>query len=453
MALSNPVIFVPGITGTYLSDDYPLPPEAVWSERFFLGVVVGQRNDFERVSLHPDNPRYEAREPARVTSGQLYHTAYEEIIEELRYNLADRKDLPVPVYPFSYDWRLPLEQIEAQFADFVEEIIDRTRLMGRRYRRYAECRTANLVGHSMGGLIIAGYLANCASGRKESKIGKVVTLATPFQGSYEAVVKVATGTGDLGTSVPSPRERRAARLTPSLYHLIPSFENALDVQGDEETDSPATSWFDPEIWQLSIIESLADYIRTHAVAPGNRAARLNKARGLLGGFLRTAQSHRSKVSLLKLKDVGLGANDWLCVVGVNARTRVALPIIKKGGEHEFILRGSDRKDRWTKGSTPEERRLTGDETVPFEGAIPQFLDYENLVCVTPDDFGSWELGNKLKSGLVGFHGILPNMNLLHRLIVRHFTGLRDRHGNTWAWPPPGVEYKDWKPPMRWLRKK
>ena len=52
-----PVILVPGITGTYLRDEYRLPPDRVWS-------VL--QHDFSRVALHPDDPRYEAVEPARV---------------------------------------------------------------------------------------------------------------------------------------------------------------------------------------------------------------------------------------------------------------------------------------------------------------------------------------------------------------------------------------------------
>ena len=51
-----PVIFVPGITGTYLRDEYQLPPDRVW------GVI---EHNFGRVALHPDDPRFEAVEPAR----------------------------------------------------------------------------------------------------------------------------------------------------------------------------------------------------------------------------------------------------------------------------------------------------------------------------------------------------------------------------------------------------
>lgn len=452
MALADPVIFIPGITASYLTDEYPVSPENVWR---------AIHKDYERISLHPDNPRYEVREPARLSAGQLYEIAYEEIIEELRDNLSSRYAPPVPVYPFPYDWRLSLDQIEARLAEFVEEVIERTRLMSRTYPGYADCKRVNLVGHSMGGLIIAGYLAKCMSGQKESKVGKVVSLASPFQGSYEAVVKVTTGTAILGMSRSSSRERRAARLMPSLYHLIPSFENALDIgtnvrpvadQEPKPTYGESRSWFDPHIWQPSIVESIADYIGRHSTHRGNKQAQLSRARELFAGLLTTAANHRAKIDGLKLDTVGLRPNDWLCIVGVGARTRVALRIRESGQSRrpEFRLRGSDRKNLWRKaGRTPNEQRMTGDETVPFEGAIPKFLDYENLVCVTPEDFGYWEVADRvfwLRAG--GFHGILPNMNLLHRMIVRHFVGQTARHSNTWGYPPPGVQPRDWKPPIR-----
>ncbi len=44
------------------------------------------------------------------------------------------------------------------------------------------------------------------------------------------------------------------------------------------------------------------------------------------------------------------------------------------------------------------------------------------------------------------------MNVIHRLIVRHFTGRRDRHDNTWGRPAPGVG-SDWNPPLKGLRNK
>ncbi|MGB8274955.1 MAG: alpha/beta hydrolase, partial [Alphaproteobacteria bacterium] len=191
MPLPNPVIVIPGITAIYLRDEYTLPPDVIWS------VLT---KEFERAALHPDNTRYEAQEPARVAPGQLYEIAYRELIEELRHNLCERVDEPVPVFPFGYDWRQPLASVEQQLAVFIDEVIARTALL-RHYDRdgYATEPKVNLVGHSMGGLVIAGYLERTG---RNAKVAKVATLATPFRGSFEAVIKVTTGTGNLGTEAP-----------------------------------------------------------------------------------------------------------------------------------------------------------------------------------------------------------------------------------------------------------
>ena len=59
MALPHPVIIVPGITATYLHDEYPLPPEDIWQ------VIKKQ---YERIALHPNDLRYEVLEPDRKST-------------------------------------------------------------------------------------------------------------------------------------------------------------------------------------------------------------------------------------------------------------------------------------------------------------------------------------------------------------------------------------------------
>ncbi len=436
MPLSNPVIFVPGITATYLRDQYPLPPELVWS--------VMTKN-YARATLHPNNLQYEAQEPARLVPDQLYEIAYEEIIEELRYNLRASEEDIVPVYPFGYDWRQPLNVIEGQLDAFIDEVIERTKLMRNYYAEdYQSAPKVNLVGHSMGGLIIAGYL----EGNGAAKVDKVVSLASPFQGSFETVIKVTTGTANLGTEPPSSREREAARLTPALYHLIPSFRSGLEVG-----PGLPSNLFDPGIWQPSIIETIKEFIRLHGTVPRPpRREIARQAEELFKGLLDAARKHRRRLDRLKLDQVGMDQTDWLCVVGVDAVTRVKLQVVKVGGKPNFAFRSSDRMNNWTEGDDAE-RRLTGDGTVPFEGAVPKFLPYESLICVTPDDYGYWEVADRTTTALAGFHGILPNMNMLHRLIVRHFTGRPDRHGNTWGRPAPGVSPSAWNPPIVDLKPK
>jgi pimeloyl-ACP methyl ester carboxylesterase len=424
-----PAIVVPGITATYLTDEYPLPPEQIWT------VMT---KEYERTSLHPDNLRFEAIEPARVKPGQLYEIAYDEVIQELRHNLAQSADEPAPVYPFGYDWRQPLADIEQQLAAFIDEVIERTKLLRHYYKAgYADDPKVNLVGHSMGGLIIAGLLER--SGRQH-RIHKVATLATPFQGSLEAVVKATTGNANLGSSEPSSREREAARVTPGLYHLLPSFAAGLTIPAD----LPQTL-FDPDVWQPSVVQTIEDYIRLHGVSQADRKV---QARNLFTALLQQARAHRQRIDGLKLAAIGMKPADWLCVVGVNAKTRVQLSVVKRGKAPDFEFSRDDIQDHW-KPDDPAApaaiRRLTGDNTVPFEGAVPRFLALENLVCVTPGDFDFWEIKNRALAEAAGFHGILPNMDMLHRLIVHHFTGRKFRPDTIWGRPAPGIA--NWQPPI------
>lgn len=435
MPPSHPVIVVPGITATYLRDLYPLPPETIWA-------VVSK--DYGRAKLHPDDLRYEAREPATVRPDQVYEIAYEELVEELRFNLAEREDEPVPVFAFGYDWRQPLEQIEERLAGFIDEVIARTRLM-RHYARagYDTAPKVNLVGHSMGGLLVAGYVERFGA----DKVGNVATLASPYRGSFEAMVKVTTGTANIGGSVPSSREREAARLTPALYHLVPSFET-----GVETAPGLPGSTFEPGLWQPSIIDTVASYIARHGVAPPRRKAELREQAGaVFAAMLAGARAHRTRLEGLQLADRGLAPDRWLCVIGVDAVTRVRMRVERRRGKPYFRLSSADRLNEW-ETEDAEARRLSGDGTVHFRGAVPAFLPYESLVCVSPEDFGYWEIGDKAAVRLGGFHGLLPNMNMLHRLIVRHFTGRGDPKRNTWGRPAPGVAPGDWQPPLALRRK-
>jgi pimeloyl-ACP methyl ester carboxylesterase len=426
-----PTIIVPGITASYFLDEYTLPPDVVWS------VLT---KNYERTSLHPDDLTYEAVEPARIVSGQVFEVAYNELINELRYNLRVSEDLSVPVFPFSYDWRQPIETAEDKLSDFIKEVISRTKLL-RHYDKagYGDDPKVNLIGHSMGGLVITGYLQKYPS---QKRIHKVVTLATPFQGSFEPIIKVITGTADLGESAPSSREREAARLTPALYQLMPSFRSGfVTAPGLPETI------FDPNIWQPSIIKTIEEYLRLYGLGRSNRK---EQARSIFTHILESASYHRRRIDRFELSAAGLNDGDWLCIVGVNAITRVQLKVVKRGNIPQFQFSSSDRKNEWG-NDNPVIRRMTGDGTVPFEGALPKFLDEKNIICLTPEDYGYWEVQDRLVSTVAGFHGILPNMDMIHRLIVVHLSGRNSRYGNIWGRRAPGVS--EWSPPISNLKEK
>lgn len=431
MAPSNPVIVLPGITANYLDDLYPLPPESIWR------VLEGSK-DFERAALHPDNLAYEAVEPARVRPGQIYEIVYRELVEELRFNLTEREDKPVPVYPFGYDWRQPIEIAAEALGDMIDETIERTLLM-RHYGNtaYAEEPKVDLVGHSMGGLVIATYLRKVGS----AKIGKVVSLATPFRGSFEPFLKIMTGTADLGASAPSSREREAARLVPALYQLLADMPGSITFTHDGKRANP----FDPTNWQPSVVATIKEFIRRHGLKPSNRA---EQAQELFSALLAGGKRFRTLINGFSLTDAGLTSDDWLCIAGANTDTRVRLRIRKSGTSASFVFRSEDRANEW-KETDPRLADQTGDGTVPLASAMPAFLPREKVVCVIPKDFGYWEdFQDRTIMRWAGFHGMMPTMNLVHRLIVRFLRNQRPQHGNTWGHPPPGVSEARWDPPFK-----
>lgn len=436
MSIQNPVIVIPAITGSELRDEYPVDPQVIWS------AVLHKQ--YERGTLHPDDIRFDLLEPARVRANALFPLIYSQLIEELRYNLADSPDKPVPVFPFAYDWRQPLVQTEALLKDFIAEVIGRTKLLRHYYKsKWMDDPRVNLVGHSMGGLVIAGYLQGAGA---LHSVGKVATLGTPFQGSFEAVLKVVTGTASLGSNGGNSREREAARLTPALYHLVPDFDHAVVDPNGQPVDL-----FKVDAWQPGVIETLVTFISTFGRDPARRKADLQtSARQLLQTLLDQAAAHRARVRALDLASIGMDMKSWLAVIGIRAVTRVQLLMrTSDQGLPIFDLRADDRRDEWTP-DFPSVR--TGDQTVPYLGAKPPFLHPSHLVCVQPSDLGYFEMGDRVLRTATGLHGLLPNMNLVQRLVVAHFTGVVN-FDNVWGMPAPDVNPSDWDPPVKGLRVK
>jgi hypothetical protein len=192
------------------------------------------------------------------------------------------------------------------------------------------------------------------------------------------------------------------------------------------------------------VDSIAEFIRKNGLP--SQKTKKQEALEVFTFLLNQAKTHRDRIDNFSLSKAKMTDKNWLAVVGVDTETRVQLRIKKRGNQPEFDLRSKDRSNHW-EDDDPQVKRLTGDGTVPYEGAVPQFLTEKNLVLVTPDDYGYWEIQDRTLSAAAGFHGILPNMNMLHRLIVRFFTDKPDKRRNTWGRPAPGVGKNEWDPPL------
>jgi hypothetical protein len=136
---------------------------------------------------------------------------------------------------------------------------------------------------------------------------------------------------------------------------------------------------------------------------------------------------------------------------VDETTRVDMKIVKDDhGGPWFQLSDGDVRNDW-KSNDPKQRIFTGDSTVPYLGARSNFIPVEQVVCLTPDDFGFWEFKDKLLEK-TGFHSSLPDMNLVQRLIVSHFKG--QPYGDVWGRPAPDLPAgTKWDPPIAGLARK
>ena len=425
--MQNPVIVVPGITVTDLVDDYPLNADEIWTMVF--------NKEYDRVALHPDDLRYEAVEPAHVVAGQVF-PIYSDLIRALRHELSLRADQPTPVFAFPYDWRMDVRSTADKLGRFVDEVIARTRLL-KHYAR-ADDLKVDLIGHSMGGLVITEYLAQR---RRRSAVEKVVTIGTPYRGSIEAIVKITTGMSLITGPEPKEREREAARVTPSLYQLFPSYEGATtDIDGKD------VDMFDPDNVQASIVDSLAEFVRLYSVSTRS-SMRRERARTILGEMLGNARRHRRNVERFRLSDAGIGRGDWLAVIGIGERTRVEMTINRTANGSRFVIDESQFVNEISKSSDGIAR--TGDGTVPLAAAIPPFLPATKPVCVKDSDLDFLELRDRIMVGLGGLHGLLPRINLVQRLVTKH---LNPRYrGRVWGRRLPGV--RSWNPPIKGLRER
>lgn len=391
MAAQPPVIVLPGITATVLDDYYPLEPEEVWS--------AIRHKEFERIALHPDDLRYEALEPARVLPKGPFDLVYGDLVDALRHDLSKKKDKPTPVFGFGYDWRQDCTRTAAQLDSFIEEVLARTALLP--HYKADKPKAVDLVGHSMGGLIIARYLKDKQDQKKPSKVRRVVTLGTPFRGSIHAIQKLAVGMGFLTGDSPRDRERETGRTIPALYQLLPSYAGAITA----DAGVPSTAIFDLKAWQPSLLATLKEYIRI-------QKADID-ADTLLKGYLDAAKAFIDAVNGLRPDAVLPEKKDgWLPIVGIDHKTHVTAHIEMWKGSPWFKF-----PDEVNGGLRSQD---TGDGTVPFLGACPDpaFLERERLVCVTKAELSFWEFRDKVLVELAGLHGFLPKINLVQKATIR-----------------------------------
>ncbi len=225
------IIFVPGIKGTKLVDTYPTDFKVRWSlEDMVVGNIFEDTLDFEL-----QEGLYDVDDTHLFREWELINYAYERIVERLR------KWITPQLYTFPYDWRKPIEWNAKRLKAFIEHVQGKLKADGQE-------PTVSFFTHSMGGLVLRSALG---LGRPKpfDGIGRIAFVAPPFRGSC-GIPEVLIAGEKNGWFSNEEDFRKLARSFPSIYQMIPSFENAAIAA----KDGRELNLFNIKNWQQNVAQ-------------------------------------------------------------------------------------------------------------------------------------------------------------------------------------------------------
>ena len=235
---NSPCIVIPGIEGSNLANWYPLAPQTSWSTSQVVETSFAAP-DFDALALD-DAGEADLTENVVTLAAGLLGAAYGPLVAGLRGRSG------VPAYLFPYDWRYS-NVVSAQRLVHVV-----TRLRKKPLTSIGGWDgTFDFVVHSMGGLVLRAFLAEWRAAMAEPlPVRQVVFIATPHLGSLDAVEALISGEAVL---LGGRKElRKLSRSFPSVYELLPRFDNAV------VRDGAPLDVFDERNWQANVTGAAQD---------------------------------------------------------------------------------------------------------------------------------------------------------------------------------------------------
>lgn len=273
----RPLFVVPGFFGSELREGDCATGEVIWGEILSIGnadrlrvvdgpigstqadalwelVAAADQRDRIDPAEHPEfdempRPRQPGGGPALVPCaplqdlsimGEIYEIdTYSELARNLgefgycvvAFSEADRSEIAAPgnddrcrdgrphAYMFAYDWRLSNFRAAHELAIFIEEMLQRD--------GYADQKTYDLLGHSMGGLIVEIVAKRYTIGER---IDGMIAFGTPYLGLISPVISLERGLGDGLSSDLSRLLNGLDEIVPfglsmpALYEILPRFD-------------------------------------------------------------------------------------------------------------------------------------------------------------------------------------------------------------------------------------
>lgn len=260
----SPIIIVPGVMGSRLYKDPSVftKDTQVWDPgTFFSAMSLDEYTPLTQPELlytrpcenqNYLSPKYAEGSVKRYGREYGAQNSAKTLIDGL---CQDNRIGGRGIYFFSYDWRKSNFESATALRNFIEALCLR--------RNY---RTVDLLGHSMGGLVISalysgkiavplgdGDFTVCTDTSIRSKIGKIITLGTPYEGAPKLIDSVVRwnvlGSGDVlkkldfinmsldtGLAILGGLKKELKASFPGVAELIPSqqYIEYLDSQSYEE---------------------------------------------------------------------------------------------------------------------------------------------------------------------------------------------------------------------------
>ncbi len=230
----NPVIIIPGIMGTHISQNYG-DNEELWPN---VGKLLGSFTDefLNDLSFNTDGTE-NADFPMTIgdivrkveLAGQTVTDTFDGLISTL---IADGYTEGTDLFVFPYDWRKSDSDDAVLLKSKIDEVLAQT-----------GGSKVDIIAHSMGGLIASKYVADNTA----EKVDKLIFIGTPHLGAPKAFKALMYG-DDMGIKLGSlsflhpPELKKISQNFPSVFDLLPS--QAYSYKYIYDMTATTSKWLD-----------------------------------------------------------------------------------------------------------------------------------------------------------------------------------------------------------------
>ena len=116
MKYPYPIIFVHGIQGAWLKNQYPVDYQ---DEIYWTGIL---KKKFDKLHLSALNSTVDKDINTFIFPHQAVPMIYESIVEELRSEATEQS------YVFTYDWRKDNRLAAEKLGEFIQQVLERARI-------------------------------------------------------------------------------------------------------------------------------------------------------------------------------------------------------------------------------------------------------------------------------------------------------------------------------------